>query len=459
LIETGNNLKNVFIPRCPVELMKPADYNPREISEESLKFLYESVNKLGVIKPILIDNTNTIIAGHQRLKSVKYNHVQYVPVIKFADRIKLGDMVQFNIAHNIIDGDNSSGRINCDLQFGWNNIPLSNFSFEVGLDAVNVDIVGKTEYALTKYGNWSYVVCDSNNKIIENSYLAQLAFLAGYENSIVYRLTPEQTDYYNIIRKKEYGRFNMSNSKESSAEQGVWQPPRSFNSLSQCYDMALTWLRKENKTQQRILDFGSGLGRLIPILERERHIVFPYEPSYIKFNEKFGKYIRVDKVIAMIDAITADIKKNGLFDVVIVDSVLNATINNTACEDVVMSASGLLKADGIAFFTSCNHKKVLVEAVDESGFVMDVSAHNNNIQIGRVMTPELMVSVLEVGFSPCRASNNAMVTRGWAEHKKPIERTRFIDAIEREFNMDYNGYKHNKHNELLQLLLKENYGE
>ena len=52
----------------------PAEYNPREITEDALSGLTKSLEKFGCVEPIIInkrDGKNIIVGGHQRLKALK----------------------------------------------------------------------------------------------------------------------------------------------------------------------------------------------------------------------------------------------------------------------------------------------------------------------------------------------------------------------------------------------------
>ena len=48
--------------------LKPAEYNPRQISTKQYKDLKESIKKFSLVDPIIINKDNTVIGGHQRLK-------------------------------------------------------------------------------------------------------------------------------------------------------------------------------------------------------------------------------------------------------------------------------------------------------------------------------------------------------------------------------------------------------
>ena len=52
-----------------VDELQPADYNPREISPSALDGLRHSVERFGLVDPIVFNvRTQTVVGGHQRLK-------------------------------------------------------------------------------------------------------------------------------------------------------------------------------------------------------------------------------------------------------------------------------------------------------------------------------------------------------------------------------------------------------
>tara|TARA_R100000655_G_scaffold6046_1_gene17820 strand:+ start:463 stop:963 length:501 start_codon:yes stop_codon:yes gene_type:complete len=51
--------------------LKPAEYNPRQISTKQYNDLKESIKKFSLVDPIIINKDNTVIGGHQRLKICK----------------------------------------------------------------------------------------------------------------------------------------------------------------------------------------------------------------------------------------------------------------------------------------------------------------------------------------------------------------------------------------------------
>jgi ParB-like chromosome segregation protein Spo0J len=51
--------------------LKPATYNPRQISTKQFKDLKNSIIKFGIVDPIIVNKDMTVIGGHQRLKVCK----------------------------------------------------------------------------------------------------------------------------------------------------------------------------------------------------------------------------------------------------------------------------------------------------------------------------------------------------------------------------------------------------
>tara|TARA_R100001594_G_scaffold37126_1_gene67100 strand:- start:947 stop:1552 length:606 start_codon:yes stop_codon:yes gene_type:complete len=61
-----------------INKLKPAKYNPRQISTKQYKDLKESIEKFDLVDPIIVNKDMTVIGGHQRLKVCK--ELQYKDV-------------------------------------------------------------------------------------------------------------------------------------------------------------------------------------------------------------------------------------------------------------------------------------------------------------------------------------------------------------------------------------------
>ena len=64
-----------------INKLKPATYNPRQISTKQYNDLKKSIQKFDVVDPIIVNKDMTVIGGHQRLKickELKYKDVDCV---------------------------------------------------------------------------------------------------------------------------------------------------------------------------------------------------------------------------------------------------------------------------------------------------------------------------------------------------------------------------------------------
>jgi DNA modification methylase len=66
--------------RVRIADLNPATYNPRRISNDALAGLRESVERFGLVEPIIINKDRTVIGGHQRLKVLQAKGVEEATV-------------------------------------------------------------------------------------------------------------------------------------------------------------------------------------------------------------------------------------------------------------------------------------------------------------------------------------------------------------------------------------------
>jgi len=61
-------MNNIIYKKMPISKLKPAEYNPRDITDKARKGLKKSISKFGNVQPIVVNKrTHNIISGHQRL--------------------------------------------------------------------------------------------------------------------------------------------------------------------------------------------------------------------------------------------------------------------------------------------------------------------------------------------------------------------------------------------------------
>jgi ParB-like chromosome segregation protein Spo0J len=84
--------------------LKPATYNPRQISKKQYNDLKESIKKFGLVDPIIINqNDNIVVGGHQRLKIAK--ELKYVDIECVVLDLSKEEERELNIRLNKNTGD------------------------------------------------------------------------------------------------------------------------------------------------------------------------------------------------------------------------------------------------------------------------------------------------------------------------------------------------------------------
>lgn len=79
------NISNLQVQQVKISELKPSEYNPRKWSEDQLQKLRESLQKFGVVDPLIVNShpsrQNIVIGGNMRLKVLKDMKYTEVPVV------------------------------------------------------------------------------------------------------------------------------------------------------------------------------------------------------------------------------------------------------------------------------------------------------------------------------------------------------------------------------------------
>lgn len=112
------------IEEIPISDLKPAQYNPRKISDEELAKLTRGIKEFGIVQPILINKDSTIIGGHQRVKAAEAAGLKSVPCFRLD--VSLDKEKALNIALNKISGQWDQMLLD-DLLLGMDSVELTGF--------------------------------------------------------------------------------------------------------------------------------------------------------------------------------------------------------------------------------------------------------------------------------------------------------------------------------------------
>lgn len=120
------------------ELISP-EYNPRQITDDEMGKLKNSINEFGYVAPIIVNkHNNHIVGGNQRyeaLKSLGYTDVDVI----FVDEPDLNREKALNIALNKISGE-------------WDFVKLADILDDLELNDFDISITGFDELELEDFG-------------------------------------------------------------------------------------------------------------------------------------------------------------------------------------------------------------------------------------------------------------------------------------------------------------------
>ena len=88
-----------FYQEYPIDGLTPAPYNPRHLDDSAFTALQRSIRVLGMIKPVIIADNGTIVAGHQRSRAARAVGLTHVPVF-VVHELNIMNEMKFNQLHN-----------------------------------------------------------------------------------------------------------------------------------------------------------------------------------------------------------------------------------------------------------------------------------------------------------------------------------------------------------------------
>jgi len=91
------------IEKIKLQELKLAEYNPRKMSDKQYKDLKASLEKFGLVDPIIINSDNTVVGGHQRLRIMRELGAEYVPTVRV--NLSKQDEMELNIRLNKNSGE------------------------------------------------------------------------------------------------------------------------------------------------------------------------------------------------------------------------------------------------------------------------------------------------------------------------------------------------------------------
>jgi len=146
----------------PVSDLVLSDKNPRTISDsklESLKKSLKDFEKMLWLRPVIIDETNTVLGGNMRATAALKLQVKEIPVVKVSDLTEK-QKKEFIIKDNIGFGEWDWSKLNSD---GWDleelnewglETPEDNYSQknkEIDTDSFNDEVIMKLNFTQDQF--------------------------------------------------------------------------------------------------------------------------------------------------------------------------------------------------------------------------------------------------------------------------------------------------------------------
>lgn len=452
-------MDNFYEEFCIADIF-PAEYNPRKISDEEFKKLKESLTLFGICKPVIANSNGIIIAGHQRTRAMKELKFKHCPVFVLNKKVAVHDEIRFNLMHNSIESENCK----CDildsdkLNFGFNEVTSDKIkNIEKGLGVI-IKCICKL---MSKYGNFDCAIINSSGKIIHNADYAYCCKILN-QNLIVYKMEDEKIEKFLKYINSNYGTYSYDKLNIKPYVQTHCQVSRKFSSRGST--LYKKHVLKNIKKSDSIIDFGAGKKLYINYLRNNGYKAYAYEPY---FKLKNTEHLDISEVIKDINNIQFKIEKSGLFDVVILDSVLNSITSKEYEAYVLTTCNALLKSSGVMYIgtrniksveASLNQKKSTdkirgLEFMDKDNF--SATFRKGVWTLQKFNTKESLENLLYEYFDNVYIdSSNKSQLYAICKQPKKLSKEKYQIALNIEFNMEYpNGFHHNRHERIVHSIL------
>lgn len=455
-----------FIEKVPIEEVTGAKYNPRVITEESLKALEYSIKRFGMVKPLIVNAANnTIVAGHQRKKAAVAIGLEYLPCIR-VNSPNVRDEIWFNLMHNSIETSATSVCLE-EFEVGaYHYCPAA--KIRINSEPKNVFICSEITKLMSRYAEWGSVVTDGDGNVILNAEYAYCAKKLGY-GVLTYGVPNEDVEEFMKCLGMEYGKYNFDNLGVKTYHQFHAQPKRLSTdgrsaNKSVLYEKHI--IPRLQKTDS-IIDIGAGRMAYVKLLKSKGYNIHAYEPSLMV---RGANKLDMKGIIANILNAEKEVRAHGLFDWCVLEAVINSVVDDDFEKAVLTTCNAVLKASGSLITCTRNIASVekeyerthlragaagLMYCLDENNYAF--SMMGDTVFKQKFHTQESYTALLADYFEEVKVLS---VTAGYiyciCSTPKQLDREMYEEYLEKELNIEYpNGFKHNKHRGLMDALIEK----
>lgn len=342
--------------------LRGAEYNPRFIGDEDIDVLAKSIETLGMVKPLIVRG-DLLVAGHQRTKALRRMGVTKAPVYRLPTETTTYDEVRFNQLHNGTDLDrgDEAAVIPVPLKLGYNIVPGE--CVEANWKATGAGVRKAICDLINRFGSWGGVVAVQETGEVIHCGQYAMAAATVMAPLTVYAVPEARRKEYAEKLGRAYGVFDYKNIQRETYVQSLAQKFRNIKGERKQTNSTLyrervwPWLQEHDPlNEMRILDFGAGQGDSAAWMRRKGCKLWEVE-----LFRRIGGGMEFDKasIHRMINSLCGEISKNGLFDVVVCDSVLNSVDTKEAEVAVTDMITAFTKPGGQLFFSGRGKEDLL----------------------------------------------------------------------------------------------------
>lgn len=439
--------------------IKPADYNPRRISDSAFAELKGSLKTLGFILPIIVNRENmTIVAGHQRTKAAMAIGLTEAPCY-YVSGIDIESEVRFNQVHNGIElePDIHSECLNVRAPGFYDDIAAEDFIIKDSKATIVKDMC----QLMVNYGNALCAIVIGSECVFGNNYI-KAAKITGMPIHCCF-VEESKRAMFEYYFKQDYGVFSYDHIERGDFVQGLAQPPRLKVLPWSClYEIVVPHLQNEDRKSVKVFDFGCGKAQYITKLHKQ----LGYRNAIgLEFFNHNTVGISVEHGQEMVDDFIAFVKANGKFDYVICDAVINS-VNTQEAEDAVLMCLNLFcKMGGKIFISGRNleYMKQQTEANRNTTPMMSINFFDENgltaiMKQGQWFFQKFLTDedvdkiIIRMGFDVFVRKKSSGYFFIGAYKTKDFPKEEYAKAVDYEFNLKLpNNRRYNRHGDVKEL--------
>jgi ParB family transcriptional regulator, chromosome partitioning protein len=340
-----------FDPCFATEGLREAEYNPRKITPDALESLQGSIRELGFCKPIIVTPDGLIVAGHQRTKAARTLGITHVPAWVLSD-VNLTDEARFNQLHNGTDLDDIDRAVHVPPSTGVGFEETEGAAIQGDLRSRGAAVRAEICKLLLRHGPWGGIVATQSGEVVSSPQYALACQMLGIPCR-TYRIRDDQGPLALKWFGKIYGEFSYDHLPKTTWKQTFAQKMRLRGDSHARSTLYTNLVIPAYEPGMRVLDFGCGQADYVKRLRAASWRIWG-----IEFFFRCGGKLDTALARGMIDAALKNVSEEGLFDVVVCDSVVNSVDSVQAEHDVMTCVAAFCKPGGTVFFSGRTRSSV-----------------------------------------------------------------------------------------------------